>query len=485
MSSNSPLIDRINKNFSKYATELCLEVEGSTYTYADLDSKSRSFAGWLGDVHGIKAGALVGLWCPEPQPEFFIAMLALLRMGAVFVPLNPTYPQDQIRQIVESAGMEQILVGRGDAPPVDGPRLIDLGAATESEADALANPAEGDLSALLFTSGSTGISKGVMLSHKALGLNVISTAEALGLTAKDRWLFNTPFTFTSAICHFLTCVAAGCSVKAMDRFFFPNDIIATVNSFGATGFGGSPLQIRWLVEAVESPDQMPTLIKLMSSGDSMPEHTIEMIAQTLPNAEFFYVYGMTELGGRFCICPSKDSLNKLGSVGKPLKGLACHIRDMDSAEILPVGEIGEIIATGDMLMDGYWRLPDKTAETISQYGLHSGDLGYLDDDGFLFLSGRKDDVFKSSGEKVSTKAIENALLAYGGFKDVAVVGVPDPYLSMVPKVYYNMLPGNEFNRKKVLAYLRSRLTESHMPSQFVERQDIPRTGSGKIDRKKL
>lgn len=482
---DSPLIKKLKNNFTEFAGQECLNIEGQGVTYREMDVSTLYFAQQLAG-QGIGAGSLVGIWL-EPGLEVFTALIGLWRINAVPVPLNIKAPVQQNQEIIAGLDLAGVLAGPEKRLPVDGLNLISPPSLEGAPEDGFqeASPQADDLAALLFTSGSTGISKGVMVSHRALGGNAAATAKALGLTSNDRWLFNTPFTFTSAICHFLTSLMAGATVKAMDRFCFPPEMIALLNDFRATGFGGSPIQNRWLVEAVEDPGQLPYLKKAMSSGDALPDHTYHMFSQNLPQVKLFNVYGMTELAGRFCILDQDEGQNQIGSVGKPIEGLRCMIRDQDTAELLPPGEVGEIYAQGSLLMDGYYRLPDKTAETLTEFGVRSGDLGYKDEEGFVYLVSRKDDVFKSSGEKVSTVLIANTLLETGVFSDVAVVGVSDDYLGMVPKVFFVPRDGREFNRKEILSWLNDRLPSSHIPPLFEELAEIPRTGSGKLDRKKL
>lgn len=480
MQTLSPLIQVMEANFASQAQRTCLEVEDRSLTYSRMDAASRGAAQALAKL-GLGPGSRVGLWSEGPAMGFFVALAALLRMGAVPVPLGSKNTPEHIARIKDIAGLTHVVVGDGQTPPVEGLQLIEFSALSGDESWQPPQVGTDDLGALLFTSGSTGAPKGVMLSHRALGGNVLAIGQALGLTPDDRWYFNTPFTFTSAICHFLTCLLAGCTVHADDRFSFPAQTVASINECQATGFAGSPIQIRWFVEALESVSQVPTLKRLMSSGDAMPESTIRHINEKLGGVQYYYVYGMTELGGRFCVCPPQDSLRKLGSVGKPLQGLQAQIRDTETLALLEPGEMGEVFASGEWLMDGYLNQPEKTAQTITEFGLRTGDMGRMDRDGFLYLLGRADNVFKSGGEKISTVLIEKALVALGGFADVAVLGVPDDYLHTVPKVYYVLQPDVEFDRREVLNQLRQTLPDSHLPSLFEEIGAIPRTGSGKVD----
>lgn len=474
-------------SFEQFPTQTCLVTDGHTLTYAAV---GRITSGWASKFQEKKIfrGHLVGLWL-DSEVEFFLAMIGLWRIGAVPVILNSDLRKNRKREILDRLHLHAILA---DSDQVE--ELAGEGVPIVSLPQVSVFPGTGDISpdispddtaAILFTSGSSGIPKGVVLSHRSLFGNAVATSKRLGLGPGDRWLFNIPFSFTSAICHVLTCLAAGSSVYAMDRFCFPNQFVRILNDYRATGVGASPIQVRWLLDALAGHDDVPTLKKIMSSGDTLLEVIWHDLNRKLPWIELYNTYGMTELGGRFSILDPAEAGRKIGSVGKPIEGMTCTVRDPETGEILPAGEHGDVYAEGELVMDIYYGMPEQTRDTLTESGLKTGDIGWKDEDGFLFLAGRSDDVFKSSGEKVSAILIQQALAGLGLFEDVAVLGVADKIIGMVPKVYYVLQEGKTFGRKGLLAELNLILPPTHIPHLFVEVDSIPRTGSGKIIKRQL
>lgn len=481
------LTERLQGNFKEFADRQCLVTDALALTYSEMARASNHWAVEL-QKNEVGKGNLVGLWLGS-SIEFFLAMIALWQLGAVPVVLNPDLRKRQKDEILSRLDLFAIIIGRDyeeesfaqeiriiEALPMD-VSFADEPIKTEINPD--------DTAAILFTSGSSGMPKGVVLSHRALGGNAVATGKALGLCPDDRWIFNIPFSYTSAICHVFTGMAAGCSVYALDRFCFPDQFILMLNDFKATGFGGSPIQVRWLLDALTGHEDVPSLKKIMSSGDRLLDKVWIDLRRKMPDISFYNTYGLTELGGRFCILDPKEAGHRIGSVGKPIDGLICTVRDPDTDEEFPRREQGEVYAEGDLLMDGYYRLPEQTKSTIVNSRLRTGDIGWQDEEGFLYLVGRSDDVFKSSGEKVSAVLIQQVVAELDCFQDVAVLGVPDEFLGLVPKVYYVLKEGRAFDRKSLLAQLNRKLPQSHVPRLFAEVKLIPRTGSGKVARQQL
>jgi acyl-CoA synthetase (AMP-forming)/AMP-acid ligase II len=238
-----------------------------------------------------------------------------------------------------------------------------------------------------------------------------------------------------------------------------------------------------VVEPLETPETRPFRF-WVSSGDHLPQPVIEKFARLLPGVGLFNMYGLTEVSGRLCILPPGELDARVGSVGRPIGDMRVVARRGDGAEAA-AGEVGELFVTGPLLMQGYLDEPEITARTLTPDGLRTGDFGRVDGDGFVWIEGRKDDIIKRGGEKVSIVHVQQALQGLGRFADVAVLAAPDEILGHVPVAFVVPLEPDTFRASRLLRELRGVLPSTSLPSRVVAVPEIPRTGSGKAVRKEL
>jgi acyl-coenzyme A synthetase/AMP-(fatty) acid ligase len=259
------------------------------------------------------------------------------------------------------------------------------------------------------------------------------------------------------------------------------DLLTVLNDLEITAFGGSPFHLQFL--AMAGQDRLPHLHWAMSSGDHLRPAVIDELFEKFDNLELHVVYGMAELGGRFCELPPEDVTTKSGSVGFPINGFEFTVRREDKTLCEP-DEIGDIYVGGTMGFEGYYRNPDANDKALQDHGFFNGDKGYLDDDGYLFLSGRSDAVFKRAGLKVSAQVINDAMMELSEIRDVFVGSEMHPMEGQVP-VAYIQWQNEPVAKSDLIAQLRDRLAVNHIPARFVTLPEIPRTGSGKVDRRQL
>ncbi len=401
--------------------------------------------------------------------QFWCDVIAVLAVGGVAIPISDALSADERQDFFRIAPPDlEIDHNFPDSEPLD---ISDLGTISES-----------DTAAILFTSGSTGRRKGVELSRKSLFCNCLATLSRIDLRQDDTLFVPIPYTFTSTINHFLAAFFSGSTFVSTERKLFAANLAKQVVDSGASCFGGSPLQIRWLADAFER--DAPALRWVMSSGDHLDIGTIEKYRACMPHSAIYTFYGLTELGGRFCMLPAEKIDASIGAVGTPIPGLTATIRD-EAFDEVPTGETGEVFADGELLMKGYLNDPTSTQAALSKHGLRTGDLGYIGNDGQLRLVGRVDDVFKSAGQKVSSLLIRDAIMAQGVFEDFAVLPVEKDMVGLVPWVLYVPRQGQESDIRTMMTSLRDRLPANHLPRGFSEVAEIPRTGSGKLRRKAL
>ena len=417
---------------------------------------------------------------------FWCDMIAVWAVGGVGVPVVASMAAGHVDAVLDRAeprfiigGDDQISGAFETLHRLDDDLRDDVAAVP----DRMVQREPAQTAAILFTSGSTGVPKGVQLSHRALLQNALGTASMLPTRADDTLFIAIPFRFVSAVSHFLVTTLTGGCFAGTEQPVMPADLVDQLKANGATAFGGAPLQLRWIAEQMDDADL--ELRWLMSSGDHLSSDIVEALAATRCNPSVLAVYGLTELAGRFCVLRPELALEKNGAVGSPIPGLDLELRG-DDGKPVDVGEIGSVHARGVPVMDGYRRDEAATRAVIDDAGwFETGDFGVQDEDGFLFLRGRRDNVFKTSGLKVSGQLIADALMRTGCFTDVAVFPVEDPIAGHVACAYYCMPPERELQKGPVLRALRDSLPLNHLPQRFERLERIPRTASGKIDRAAL
>jgi len=445
-----------------------------------MDERSLNYGELLREVRkracffqkcGLKKGDKAAVYT-DISLESVKSLFAMWMIGAVFIPVNITQHHENIKEI------ESIV--RPDfgfySPDYDMGFKRDFPSYTfentEESKPKLSTPSPQDRAIIMFTSGSSGLPKAVPITYGAIAHNALETSKRLNIKHDDKILINTPMYYTSSIIHVLTMMAGGASIVVSRDFLFGSNILNLIEKHGCTGFGGVPVHFLRLISSTSFPDKLRFL---MNSGDHLPLSVLKKLRKTAPSVKIYCAYGLTEAAGRLCILDADKLGKKMGSVGLPIDGMSVTIRS-DKGEKLEHGESGEVYIKGRCLMRGYI----NNQEIDNSYGFATGDIGHLDKEGYLFLEGRRDDIFKVAGEKVSTKIIEDAVSTFEDFIDFNVSPVYEENAGNVPYLYYVMKKDIKFNRLKLLRHLKKRLPPLFMPVRFVERDVIKRTGSGKV-----
>jgi len=493
---DSPLLPAILAAARERPADPLLLTPQRSHDYGELCGCAATIVAALRKA-GVRRGRRVAIYA-DAYDGFFAAMLGVWLAGGVVVPINTSLPGAEARRLVERAAPGAMLhdaalagpaadaVGASCAPAAVLPLDDLLASAPPPAPDPLEVdlPDAGDPAMILFTSGTTGVPKGVCQTMAAVGGNATRVAAELALTPTDRIFINTPPYFTSGICHFLTLAAAGGSTYAESGFFFGEGLLDRLQERGCTGFGGAPAHLVRVVEPLSTPRRVPGLRFWVSSGDHLPEHTIRRTREMLTGVALFNMYGLTEVSGRLCILPADEIDRRPGSVGRPIADMRVTARD-EAGKALPPGRTGELYVDGPLLMSGYLDDPQASAAALTPHGFRTGDFGHTDADGYVWVAGRRDDIFKRGGEKVSTVQIQQALLALPGILDCAVVAAADEVLGHVPVAFVVIGDEQPALARRLLKELRTVLPASSLPSRIVAVAAIPRTGSGKAVRKEL
>lgn len=471
--------------------------DGSTLSYADLLDRSGRVARVLQEL-GVKPGDRVAAQV-EKSPEALMLYLGSLRAGAVYLPLNTAYTAGEIRYFLGDAEPTLFVCGPGHAAEMKAlgaelgvPQVETLGeqgegSLTDRVEAAMAAGVDvprgrDDLAAILYTSGTTGRSKGAMLSHGNLASNAATLRDAWAFTADDRLLHALPIFHTHGlfVATNITLMAGG-SMIFLPRFDLETMIRLLPK---ATAMMGVPTFYTRLLGHSGFTRDLVRHVRLFVSGSAplSAETHKEFSART--GHAILERYGMTETNMN--TSNPYDGERIPGSVGLPLPGVELRVTDPETGAVLPQGEIGMIEVRGPNVFKGYWRMPEKTkAEFRDDEFFITGDLGYIDDRGYVYISGRGKDLIISGGFNVYPAEVEGVIEALPGVAECAVIGVPHPDFGegvvavVVPKA------GAALDERQMLTALGSELAKYKLPKRIFVASDLPRNAMGKIQKNAL
>jgi long-chain acyl-CoA synthetase len=480
--------------------------DGERVSYRELNSQANRLAGFLLD-QGVAPGDRVAVLL-ENSLQYVVSYYGALKAGAVAVPLNWELKADSLagvlaelqpRLLISSRRSEALLreVGpeRLQVPllAIKNPAQAWGSQSVVAWDDLLGAEATGNpglpvnaaaLASIIYTSGSTGKPKGVMLSHGNILANTRSIVQYLELGASDIQMVVLPFFYVMGKSLLNTHVAVGGTVVVNNGFAYPAAVIAQMAAERVTGFSGVPSTYAYLLH--RSPlaafrDRLEVLRYCTQAGGHMSREVKEKLLQTLPlHTRLFIMYGATEAAARLAYVEPERLAGKLDSIGRAIPGVSIRVLDEQGRE-LPPGEPGELVASGDNIMQGYWKDPQATAKALDANGYHTGDLGYQDQDGYLFVTGRKDDLLKVGGRRIDPQEIEDALMATGLLLEVAVLGVEDELLGKRLVALAVPLDGKT-DAGRIQALGLAKLPRHKVPSEVKVVAALPKYASSKIDR---
>jgi acyl-CoA synthetase (AMP-forming)/AMP-acid ligase II len=468
------------------ASAPALVYEGATLSRDQLATSVLALADRLARA-GVGPGSKVLVALPN-SPAFLQSLLALNQRRAVFMPLNPGLAPDERRRIDEIArpdfviseqGALELLPGAG-LTPVDGPPPHEDEDEDEDEDEEL-----NGLTAIIFTSGTTGTPKGVMMTEAAVLANARSVAGYLELSDRDRTLTFLPLYYTYTLSQVLSTWLSGGSIVLMRNLFYPRQAFEAIAQHGVTGFGGVPASLNILAaQAAGAGRELGSLRYILSAGGPLRRPLAESVQQAFPGAALFNNYGCTEIGPRATAVDYRAHPDRIGSIGRAIAGVDVSIVRADLS-IAGADETGEIVLRGPSLMKGYYRAPEATAARMSPHGFHTGDYASADRDGFLYYQGRRDDIFKSAGEKISAQEIEEVVLQHEAVSEAAVVSLADPRVEAVPVAYIVLRPGASCTERELQTFCGGRLSRRKVPRAVHFVEALSKTASGKIQKYRL
>ncbi len=451
--------------------------------YAQLNAQAATLAGRLA-AYGLRAGERVAVLLDRSARAVQLVH-ALAHLGAAVVPLNTRLTADEMRWQVERAGCRMTLSTLAESPPVEATPLEALPPAPEALPPPAPLEAETPFG-ILFTSGTTGRPKGALLTWGNLFASAAASAFRLGALPEDRWLLTLPLYHIGGLSILMRSALYGSAV-VLPRF--PGDRFETetlwerLHADRVTLVSLVPTMLYRLLEAHPRGEEWPPSLRLILRGGAAaaPETLTAALEAGLPVA---VTYGLSEAASQVATATPKETRRKPGTVGRPLMGLAVRVTG-ERGRALPRGEIGEIWVRGPMVMPSYDGDPQATATALQDDWLHTGDLGYLDAEGDLWVVQRRSDLIVTGGENVYPAEVEAVLREHPSIAEACVVGIPHPEWGQQVVAGVVLHPGETVSLPGVAAFCRSRLAGYKIPRKIVIFPSLPRTASGKIMRRRV
>lgn len=483
-------------------------------TYKELDHGVSKLAAFF--IHkGIQTGDRIAIFS-ENSPEYIMACFGSQKAGGISVDINPLNSVSETQKIllgcrpkfviVEEKFYKAALEALQDVASVAAVILIDnhnkgilqsikmMHASHENIAiypfdDILRNesrealfplPDKQSIASIIYTSGTTGEPKGVMLSHDNFVSNAASIVEYLHLSEDDKVMVVLPFCYSYGKSILNTHIMIGGTLVLENSFMYPNVVLNKMIEYEVTGFSGVPSTFAILLNRSAIRNyRFPKLRYITQAGGPMSPVHAQEIAGILPGTDIYIMYGQTEASPRITYLEPKDIFRKPGSIGKPIPGVAIELIK-ENGEPAEKGETGEIVMTGRNVMAGYWNNHEETEKVIRDGRLFTGDIAKMDDEGYLFIVGRSNDMIKSGAHRISPKEIEEVILALPEVHEVSVIGIEDSTLGEVIRAVVVLKDGCKLDTRKVQLHCQAHLASFKIPKEVVFADELPKTAAGKV-----
>ena len=501
---------------SRYPEREALVQGDQSLTYAQVSARVAGLAASLREA-GLRRGERVGIYLDASISQV-VSIFGVSQAGGVFVPANTVLFPDQAAHIARDCSISAlittasklesilpafedvrslrflVIVSEGAEPVNASLPVLDFDSMTKVEVgNALEEwGIEKDLAAILYTSGSTGKPKGVMLSHANLtaGATIVSTY--LGITNSDRILAVLPFSFDAGLNQLTTAFQQGATLVLIN-FVFARQIVDALVKNRITGLAGVPTVWSLLAQPNSTlhKNTPPTLRYITNTGGAMPQNVLAALRKALPHTKVVLMYGLTE-AFRSTFLPPEELDQRPTSMGKAIPDTEILVLN-ERGKLCQPGEVGELVHRGPTVSMGYWGNREATDRVLKPNPLlpaelgdvekvcYSGDMVKMDEDGFLYFVGRRDAMIKSAGIRISPTEVEEVVFQSGRIRHAAAIGVPDEISGQVVKIFVVPKDGEVIDTDAVLLFCEERMPR-HMVPKFIEiLEELPKTGSGKID----
>ncbi len=488
----------------RYPHEPCIKYGELRFTKQEFNIRVNRLAHALQGA-GVKKGDRVAVLMANSH-VFLEVLQALCKLGGAMVPLNFRLAAPELEFILNDSEPVMLVYSPEFLPLVEQLKGIvpsirqyicelEGGAGGDTEYEAwTANLSEeepkpdsevtlDDPEFIMYTSGTTGRPKGAVVLQGNIQWNCVNAIHIYSMGNKDVQIVCAPMFHVGGLgVSAIPSLYVG-SKLVIQRFFNPSEVFHLIERERATIVFGIPVMFLFMTQVpeFESAD-ISSLRFFLAGGSPCPRPLIETYMKR--GATFSQGYGMTETAPAITVLRPEEALPKLGSCGKPVFHLDVRVVD-NSGRTLPRGETGEVLVRGPNVIREYWRRPEATAETIVDGWLHTGDMGYFDEEGYLYLIDRKKDMYISGGENVYPAEVEDAIMGLDKVGDVGVIGIPDEKWGEVGMAIVVPKPGKELTEGDVVEFCKGRLAKYKVPKKVVFAEELPRTATGKILKKEL
>ncbi len=477
--------------------------EGATVTYGEMATRVVRLAGGLCE-RGVGRGDVVGILSYN-CPEFLETVFAANYLGAIAMPINWRLAAPEVRYILEHSGAgalvcdESLIDVANEATDGMGDALLRVSVATTildgwtplgdlaatSDRCPRVPVAPDDVHRLMYTSGTTGRPKGVMITHANLAWKNLAHLIEFGFTSSDIGLACGPLYHVGALDLTTTSLIAAGATTIIHRSFEASEVVAELERSGVTTVWLAPAMVNAVMAVPDIEERDLSSVRLIiNGGEKMPIPLIERIQRTFPSAWFADAYGMTETVSGDTFLDRDSIVSKLGSVGRPCLYLELDIWD-DRGRSVPAGDRGEIVMRGPKVFKGYWRDPEATTAAFAGGWFHSGDIGVRDDDGYLYIVDRLKDMIVSGGENIASSEVERVLYEHESVLEVAVVARADARWGEVPVAFVVRRPDAAATAEALMEHCRAHLARYKVPKDITFLDALPRNPSGKVLKREL
>lgn len=491
--------DLLTERAEQHGEKTFLFWEDDEISYNRMLDIARRVASSLA-LRGLKKDDKVCVWLYN-RPEFIYLMFGNAFSGTVLVPINTQFKADEARYIIQNSEARILITQPEFADMVDKIRpecenleeviMLDEAPQGTSPFEEMYDPSEfverdineDDIASIIYTSGTTGYPKGVLLTQYNYWFNAWEVTVAAKMTEADRFMCILPlFHVNGQVATVLAPLSAGAAMILL-KGFSPKDFLPKLERYQATAFSGVPTVYAILNNLPDAEQYDLSNLRFCICGAApMPVEVFETFEKKY-NAHIMEGYGLSEGTCASSINPI-DGTRKVGSIGLPLEGQEIKIVD-DNGNEKKLGEVGEIVIRGDNLMKGYYKNQEATAQTLKNGWLHTGDLGYKDEDGYIFIQGRKKEMIIRGGENIYPKEIEEVLYKHPAIMDAAVVGIPDKIWGEEVGAFLVLKEGQELKEEEAIEYCKEKLANYKCPRMVFFWDQLPKTATGKIQKNKI
>ena len=478
-------------------------------TFGELADRVSRLANGLADL-GVGAGdrvAVMQVNCNEHIESYF----ATAKLDAIFVPINFRARSEELSFMLNDSGVKAIILGQRyqDMVRQVKPELTTLEHQITLEApaddfvsyeDLIANSSDeerfpaadgDDVTIIMFTAGTTGTPKGVMLSHNSFSSYILANVEPVDMEVAEKNILTVPLHHIAGVQAVMAAIYGGRTL-VLQRQFDEEGWMKLVQDEQVNRAMMVPTMLKRLMDQPSFGSYDLSSLRVITYGAApMPLEVIKKAIVEFPDTRFINAFGQTETASTITMLPPDaheiregdpdydQKMKRLGSIGKPLPDVEVRIVDEDGHDVA-LGENGEIVARGERLMKGYWNREEATRETLRGGWLYTGDLGYWDDEGFIFLSGRAKDFLKRGGEMIAPEEVEQIIMSHPAVDEAAIIGVPDIEWGERVRAIVVRKPGMELTMEEVVEHCRPRMAGFKRPEDVIFIEELPRNPMGKV-----